>query len=764
MAGFTETASNLVRYAVKVGDRVLAVDSSLGERMWPVSTVEGVISAVTSRLPGQQITFRFERSTVNMAASSNVKAPVTSAPVAEEAMTDVADIPSPETRTDTDLLKRCREVIKRYTTDQKYVNKFSIPGIVADKVVNALASAGTQIDPYTLSMIQTAYLSCRQPDKAIRLFEEAVGLRADGANGELVHGNSKTQEENDPFVGNGGRRIVPNLDAIDVYTVSAILKAQAMRGDYSAVKRVLAALENRSGDVVDGVEVAWWPGTGPEGDLRPNNRCYNIVMSAAADSGAEDGLGLTLDIFEKLNDPLTPGTIGSLERDAVSYNTVIKALTSNGRFEEAIDVFYQMKRSGIKPDKYSYTSLVKAVIAQDGIEEFLYDMRDQGVTPDTMTFNTIIRCLCEQKKLPAARRIVTVMDESGISPDSWTYGYLMTGLTENGNPSAALTLFETACSESRTVGVTENVFLYTTAMTAAAKIGDYTRALELLSRMKGLGIKPNMKTMTTLLGACLAAGKAELAVDIFRRISNPDPYAVTQGLVALAEAGNIDESLTMLADRKSDAGKLKGKKLNQIYEAMMKKAISTGDYSVARRVIESLLGRGNIPSKAIFQTIFHGMGLLMTKGLVSRVSFSEDGLVRKGELNELDLEKFKFLLYLVDAISKRNLPCEASLYSIILSYGAHLGGLPKKLATLMGAAKTASGFYENSKQLMDEGSFKKSSVTSGWEELFTSYDDVRGLIESPASLPLLRVRVATREVPRVLRAEKFVSYRKRKEV
>merc|ERR1740133_883757 len=60
--GFTPKASKLVRYAVKVSDRIIAVDSSLGDRMWPVSTVEGVISSVTARLPGQQITFRFERS------------------------------------------------------------------------------------------------------------------------------------------------------------------------------------------------------------------------------------------------------------------------------------------------------------------------------------------------------------------------------------------------------------------------------------------------------------------------------------------------------------------------------------------------------------------------------------------------------------------------------------------------------------------------------------------------------------------------------
>ncbi|KAG7352728.1 PPR: pentatricopeptide repeat domain containing protein [Nitzschia inconspicua] len=538
-----------------------------------------------------------------------------------------------------------------------------------------------------------------------------------------------------------------------------------MKGDFSAVKRVLAALEGRSGDIVDETEVAWWPGTGANGDLRPNNRCYNIVMSAAADSGAEDGLKFALDIFEKLSDPKKgsiniDGAAGTLEKDAVSYNTVIKALTNNGRYTEAIDVFYQMKRSGVKPDKYSYTSLVKAVLAQDGIEEFLYDMRDQGVTPDTMTFNTIIRCLCEQRNLSAARKVVTMMEEAGVSPDSWTYGYLMTGLTENGNPSAALTLFETACSESRTVGMTENVFLYTTAMTAAAKIGDYTRALELLSRMKVLGIKPNLKTMTTLMGACLAAGKPDLAVDIYRRIPNPDSYAVTQGLIALAESGKVEESLSMLADSKSDAGKIKGKKLNQLYEKMMAKVIESGDYVMARKVVDNLLSKGNIPSKAILQTIFERMGLLVKKGLVSRISFSEDGVVKRGDLEDSDLEKFKFLLYLVDSVSSRNLPCEASLYSIILSYGAHLGGLPKKVAALMGAAKTAAGVYENNNKLIDTASFESSSVTRGWEELFTSYDDIRNDIESPSSLPLLRVRIASREVPRVLRAEKFVSYRK----
>ncbi|KAL3932127.1 MAG: hypothetical protein SGARI_004044 [Bacillariaceae sp.] len=388
-------------------------------------------------------------------------------------------------------------------------------------------------------------------------------------------------------------------------------------------------------------------------------------------------------------------------------------------------------------------------------------MRDQGVAADSMTFNTIIRCLCEQKKLAAARKVVNMMEEAGVQPDSWTYGYLMTGLIENGKPSAALTLFETACSDSRTVGVTENVHLYTNAMTAAATIGDHTRALELLSRMKALGIKPNMKTLTTLLGACLAAGKPDLAVDIFHRIPNPDDYAVSQGVVALAEAGQVQEALSMLADNKSAAGQLNGKRLSTVYNGMLQKSIAANDFSSAREVIKSLLSKGNIPSKATFQRVFEDMGLIVTKGLVSRVTFDKEGLVKKDGLDPLDIEKFKFLLFLVDSISDRNLPCDAPLYSIILSFGAHLGGLPKKISSYMGASKAATS---NENKMIDETSSESAQVTSGWEELFTSYNEFRDLITSPAALPPLKVRVSSSELPRILKAEKVLMYRKRKEV
>lgn len=796
--GFTPKASKLARYAVQVGDRILAVDSSLGDRMWPVSTTEGLISAVTSRLPGQKITFRFQR---NSAQKSNADPNMitgtaeTNGVGAEESTSTngsffgdnattasntlsssigsaVAEAVSsaPVSGMDFELLDRCQDIMRRYKNDEKYVNKFALPGVVADKVVYALASAETKVDSVTLSMVMTAYLKCRKPEMAIRSFEAIVGLRADGieGNADKVETISNMDLESNPLLGKDGKLIVPNTDALDVYTAGALMKAHAMMGDLVAVQRVLSVLEGHGGATVEDVEIASWPGTGPSGFLKPDSLCYNVAITAAANSDAEEGLEMAMIMFNKMSNP---GKNQFLVKDVVSYNAVIKALTKFGEFEEAIDLFYKMKKTGVKPDKYTYTALAKAIIVDDNdLEELLYDMRDQGVSADVKTFNTIIRYLCEQKKISAARKVVTFMESTGVTPDSWTYGFLMQGLLDSGKASAALTLFESACSDRRTVGLTENVYLYTSAMTAAASIGDHTRALELLSRMNSLGIKPNIKTMTALLSACLSAGEPELAVDIFRRIPNPDTYAVTKGLLALSLAGKGDEALDMLSERGTVAGTIQGKPLNRVYESLVTDAIHNDDFGLARRIMKSLMGKGNIPSKPLFQRIFESLGLTLKNGLVTNLSYTENGFVKRRSLDDLEVEKFKFLLFLVDLLSDRNLPCEAPLYSTILQFGNHCGGLPRKVSAMLVSAKAASGVYTNSnlKLLDEEGECDTESQSqcpiSGWEDLFLSFDDVRSRIESPLSLPKLEVRIASRELSRVLRAERNLSFRKRRSV
>jgi hypothetical protein len=63
---------------------------------------------------------------------------------------------------------------------------------------------------------------------------------------------------------------------------------------------------------------------------------------------------------------------------------------------------------------------------------------------------------------------------------------------------------------------------------------------------------------------------------------------------------------------------------------------------------------------------------------------------------------------------------------------------------------------------MDEGSSCETEcLVLGWEDLYQSFDEIRSQMEGPMSLPKIQVRIASKELSRVLKAEKNLSFRKR---
>lgn len=167
----------------------------------------------------------------------------------------------------------------------------------------------------------------------------------------------------------------------------------------------------------------------------------------------------------------------------------------------------------------------------------------------------------------------------------------MKGLLKANKPGPCLTLFESAFSDRRTTALTENVQLYTTAISAAAALGDHERALELVSRMNLAGVKPNKKTLTALMGACIAGKKYKAAADIFPKIKNPDNYAVSVGLEALCLAGKFSAALELITDQQSGQKMLKGKQVMSGYNTLIKEALLAGDFNVAREALVSLIHR-----------------------------------------------------------------------------------------------------------------------------------------------------------------------------
>ena len=156
----------------------------------------------------------------------------------------------------------------------------------------SLAKANTQVDAATLQPILSAFLKCRDYVGCMSAFETVTGLRADGRKGL-------------PYLDPTLQNIVPNVYALDLYTGTSLLKAQAGERNYPAVKKVLSSMLKMRNEK-----------NGLGRRILVDTMCFNIVLSAAQKAKEiEDAEG----IFEDME----IGGGDNCGRDIVSYNTML---------------------------------------------------------------------------------------------------------------------------------------------------------------------------------------------------------------------------------------------------------------------------------------------------------------------------------------------------------------------------------------------------------------------------------------------------------
>jgi pentatricopeptide repeat protein len=588
--GISDKAAPVVQNNLRVGDRVVSVESSVGAQMWDVYSVDGLTSAVTSRLPGQPVRILFERISEAVGTTFTVEQPpsdpaasiMSNAVIGFRQAGKSAVIPtmaSSPSATATKmqqkmLLSRSRDLLRTYIARNEVTKNVK----VADRVIEAVMDASAILDGKTLNLIMKAYNTCNDSVKAIAVFEQVFGLAGDGSEKEVE------------CIYNG--KLSADMTAFNIFNVSALLHAHAIRGDYESSIRVIAALEGRTDFSIGGIRSRSWSGLGDPLRMLPDTRMYNIALAAAAKRGTVEGLRAALEIFDSMPNPsINNAPFGKPAKNLVTFNTMIDAFANAGQYQNALDVFQSLKKSNLRPDRVSFTSLIKASIKSGDLEkakDVLDDMKWIGIQPDLVTYNNMIESLCNANRLFEAKDLVNEMERARVSPDSMTYGLLMNGLLKANKPGPCLTLFESACADERTAALTENVKLYTTAISAAGALGDHERALEFVSRMNLAGVKPDKKTLTATMGALIAGRKYGAAAKFFYTIKNPDSYAISVGLRALCLAGKFDAALELITNYRSGKDVLTGKQVMTGYNNLIQEALSSGEFNIAREALVSL--------------------------------------------------------------------------------------------------------------------------------------------------------------------------------
>lgn len=167
---------------------------------------------------------------------------------------------------------------------------------------------------------------------------------------------------------------------------------------------------------------------------------YNSVLDALSKNGKFDEALKLFDRMRKEHDPPVKLTI-----NLGSFNVMVDAYCAEGRFKEAIEVFMSMGEYRCKPDTLSFNNLIEKLCNNGMIleaEDVYGEMEGRGVNPDEFTYGLLMDTCFKENRSDDASNYFRKMVESGLRPNLAVYNRLVDGLVKVGKIDDAKSFFD----------------------------------------------------------------------------------------------------------------------------------------------------------------------------------------------------------------------------------------------------------------------------------------------------------------------------------
>lgn len=196
------------------------------------------------------------------------------------------------------------------------------------------------------------------------------------------------------------------------------------------------------------------------------------------------------------------------------YNAGIAAATAARRMKDASRLFREMKAAGVEPTAVTYQGAIHACRRSNAARpavKLLQEMREHGLAPDVETFNAVIRVCAQQQEWEHVQALLEDMSVAQLTPDSRTYDSAIYAAAAGGHWAETLRFWE----QSRQQGfVPANPVTYAFALEACAEVQNAALAKEILSIMKGQGLKPSKFAYAFAIRALEQDGQWEAAREL----------------------------------------------------------------------------------------------------------------------------------------------------------------------------------------------------------------------------------------------------------
>lgn len=235
------------------------------------------------------------------------------------------------------------------------------------------------------------------------------------------------------------------------------------------------------------------------------------------------------------------------QRDVSSWNAVISAMVKACRYEEAFELFREMKMDGKFGDMFTISALL--TVASDGVllgegeAVHAYALK-LGLDLDLSVGNALVRFYTE---FGGVEDVVSVFERMPVKDViSWTG--MLNGFMEFGFVESAVEVFEKMPER--------NVVSYNALLSGFCKNGAGSRGLQLFQQMLRDGIEITDFTITSVLNACAMVGDRKKSEQLHTFI-----VKMGFGLNAWVEAALLD--MCAKCNRMEDAEEIYDRKIQK---------------------------------------------------------------------------------------------------------------------------------------------------------------------------------------------------------
>lgn len=267
------------------------------------------------------------------------------------------------------------------------------------------------------------------------------------------------------------------------------------------------------------------------------------------------------------------------ERNVVSWNAMIAGYSQHGHGKEALALLKQMPFQGVKPNEFTFASIIKACASLEALEEgkqvhsrikeegfgsdvfigsILIDMYakcgaiedaeqvfNESTEKNVVSWNAMVSGYAQHGYCEEALSLFKRMKQEGVKPTETTFTSVLLACSHAGLLDEGRAIFE---SMSQDHGIKASVEHFACMVDLLGRWGHLVEAVELINKME---IEPDVAVWMALLSACRIHNNIEFGRHAFEHVVKLEPkmsgaYVLLSNIYAAA--GRWDEVAKLRKD------------------------------------------------------------------------------------------------------------------------------------------------------------------------------------------------------------------------